>query len=141
MSALLRFDGARVRDPAISAWFEARQDARGALARFWFGRLRACGPQVRELLHDGCPVALLEDAPFGYVNVFRAHLNVGFFHGAALPDPARLLRGTGKHMRHVRLAPGVPVDDGALQALIAAAWEDIRRRLQGTDHGAAAPPE
>lgn len=141
MSALLRFDGARVRDPAIAAWFDARQDAQGVLARFWFARLRACGPDVRELLHDGCPVALLEDAPFGYVNVFRAHLNVGFFHGAALPDPARLLRGTGKHMRHVRLEPGVPVDDGALQALIAAAWEDIRRRLHVAESGTRTAPE
>jgi hypothetical protein len=25
---------------------------------------------------------------FGYVNVFTSHVNVGFFYGAALPDPA-----------------------------------------------------
>jgi hypothetical protein len=27
---------------------------------------------------------------------FTSHVNVGFFHGAALPDPARLLQGNGK---------------------------------------------
>jgi hypothetical protein len=43
-------------------------------------------------MHDGCPVACLGDAPFGYVDVFSAHVNVGLFHGAALPDPARLFR-------------------------------------------------
>src|SRR5437763_10647989 len=52
--------------------------------------MRKCGDEVRELLHDGCPVACLGDAPFGYVNVFASHVNVGFFHGAALPDPAAL---------------------------------------------------
>jgi hypothetical protein len=31
-----------------------------------------------------CPVACLGDAPFGYVNVFTSHVNVGFFQGAAL---------------------------------------------------------
>ena len=44
--------------------------------------------EVRELLHDGYPVACLGDAPFGYVNVFTSHVNVGFFHGASLSDPA-----------------------------------------------------
>ena len=39
---------------------------------------------------------------FAYVNVFRDHVNVGFFHGAFLSDPAGLLEGTGKRMRHVK---------------------------------------
>jgi hypothetical protein len=80
----------------------------GAIAHRWFGVMRKCGDEVRELLHDGCPVACLGDAPFGYVNVFTSHVNVGFFHGAALPDPARLLQGTGKYMRHVKLRPKTP---------------------------------
>ena len=41
-------------------------------------RMAECGDEVRELLHDGCPVACLGDAPFGYVNVFTSHVNVGF---------------------------------------------------------------
>jgi hypothetical protein len=40
-------------------------------------------------------------ASFDYVNVFKAHVNVGFFQGTALPDPAKLLEGTGKRIRHV----------------------------------------
>ena len=63
--------------------------------------MRQCGDEVRELLHDGCPVVCLGDAPFGYVNVFSAHVNVGFLHGAGLPDPAHLLQGTGKLMRGI----------------------------------------
>jgi len=102
---LLRFNGAVERDPAIDAWMKEHAGELGAIAHQWFEVMRKCGDEVRELLHDGCPVACLGDAPFGYVNVFTSHVNVGFFHGAALPDPARLLQGTGKFMRHVKLRP------------------------------------
>jgi hypothetical protein len=92
--------------------------------------MRQCGDEVREVLHDGCPVACLGDGAFGYVNVFTAHVNVGFFQGAALPDPAGLLRGTGKFMRHVKLRRGVAADEAALQRLIEAAWRDIKTRVE-----------
>jgi hypothetical protein len=87
--------------------------------------MRRCGDEVREILHDGCPVACLGDAPFGYVNVFTSHVNVGFFHGAALPDPARLLQGTGKFMRHVKLRPGMATVAESLNKLIETAYSDI----------------
>ena len=102
----------------------------GAIAHHWFGVMRKCGDEVRELLHDGCPVACLGDVPFGYVNVFSAHVNVGFFQGAALPDPARLLQGTGKFMRHVKLRPGMATDSVALSRLIDAAYSDIKARVE-----------
>lgn len=92
--------------------------------------MRACGNDVRELLHDGHPTACAGDAAFGYVNAFTAHVNVGFFKGAELPDPAGLLQGTGKAMRHVKLKPGEPVNAAALHALIEAAHADMRRRLR-----------
>jgi hypothetical protein len=71
-----------------------------------------------------------EDAAFGYVNAFRAHVNVGFFHGAALDDPAGLLEGTGKRMRYVKLRWGQQVNAAALSELVAAAYRDIRLRLR-----------
>jgi hypothetical protein len=102
----------------------------GAIAQHWFEVMRKCGDEVRELLHDGCPVACLGDAPFAYVNVFTLHANVGFFHGAALPDPARLLQGAGKFMRHVKLKPGTPTNEAALTRLIDAAYADIKERVE-----------
>jgi hypothetical protein len=127
---LLRFNGAVERDPAIDAWMKDHAGELGAIARHWFEAMRACGDEVRELLHDGCPVACLGDAPFGYVNVFTAHVNVGFFHGDALPDPARLLQGNGRFMRHVKLRPGTPVDAAALGRLIDMAYSDIKARVE-----------
>ena len=127
--ALLRFSGAVRRDPGVDEWLERQPRELGALAWAWFALMRRCGTDVRELIHDGCPVACVEDAPFAYVNAFRAHINVGFFHGAALLDPARLLQGTGQHMRHVKVRPDDLLDVPALEALIAAAYRDIRARL------------
>lgn len=130
MNGLLRFSGAARQDPAIDTWLDEQVPELGAIARTWFVRMRECGRDARELMHDGCPVACVGDAPFGYVNVFRAHVNVGFFHGAELPDPMRLLEGNGKRMRHVKAKPGAAPDVAALSALIDAAYADIRSRLR-----------
>src|ERR1700735_5142658 len=110
---LFRLKGGVVRDPAIEAWVKKHRGPLGAIAREWFEVMRKCGDEVRELMHDGCPVACFGDAAFGYVNVFTAHVNVGFFQGASLPDPSRLLQGTGKFMRHVRLRPGTETDSAS----------------------------
>src|SRR5215510_2899186 len=106
MNGMLRFNGAVERDPAIDVWMKERAGELGSIARQWFGVMRACGDEVRELIHDGCPVACLGDVPFGYVNAFTSHVNVGFFYGAELADPAGMLEGSGKRMRHVKLRPG-----------------------------------
>jgi hypothetical protein len=129
---LLRFDGAVERDPAIDAWFKNRPGELGEIARRWFQVMRTSGDEVRELLHDGCPVACLGDVPFGYVNVFREHVNVGFYQGATLPDPARLLQGSGKFMRHVKLKPGEAINAVALNKLIEAAWTDVKDRVENS---------
>lgn len=127
---LLRFNGTVLRDPAIDAWLQERQGPLGAIAHQWFDVMRQCGDEVRETLHDGCPTACLGEFPFAYVNVFRAHVNVGFFHGAALPDPAHLLQGTGRFMRHIKLFPGTTTDAASIARLIETAWEDIKARVE-----------
>src|SRR5580692_7128488 len=119
---VLRFNGAVERDAAIDEWMKKHAGELGAIAHQWFEVMRTCGDEVREVLHDGCPVACLGDAPFGYVNVFTSQVNVGFFHGAALPDPGRLLQGSGKRMRHVKLRPGAGMDAASLKRLIETAY-------------------
>jgi hypothetical protein len=130
MPAILRFTGAVERDPAIGRWLDAQPSELVSIARTWFTFMRQCGADVRELMHDGYPTVCVEDAPFAYVGVFRAHVNVGFFHGAALPDPAGLLQGTGKYMRHVKVKPGSALDGLSLEALITTAYRDILARLK-----------
>ena len=117
------------RDPDVDAWLTDEPVELRSIAQHWFARMRACGDDVRELMHDSCPVACIEDAPFAYVNSFKSHVNVGFFNGASLDDPARLLEGSGKRMRHVKLKPGAEPSAEALGDLIDAAYADIKVRL------------
>jgi hypothetical protein len=130
MDTPFRLSGGLRRDPEVEAWFSRPDDVVRRIAQPWFERMRACGADVRELVHDGHPTACLGDAAFAYVDAFSAHANVGFFHGADLDDPAGLLEGGGKRMRHVKLRWGRPVNDTALSALIEAAYRDIQARLR-----------
>jgi len=134
MQDLLRFTGGVNRDPEISAWLAAQPAELQSLAERWFARMRRCGRDVRELMHDGLATACVRDVPFAYVGAFTAHVSVGFFHGASLPDPVGLLEGSGRYMRHVKLRPGVAYDEAALDALIASAYTDAGMRLMFADH-------
>ncbi len=88
--------------------------------------LRACAPDIahlalalRELVLNEAPEAeellysvyaevivfKLSGDPGGafcYVAAYSRHVNLGFNRGAELPDPHRVLKGTGKKMRHIR---------------------------------------
>lgn len=130
MDDILRFPSAVKHEPAIDTWLRAQRDDLRPFVETWFTRMRECGGDVRELMHDGCPTACVGDAAFGYVNAFKDHVNVGFFFGALLKDPARLLEGTGKRGRHVKLRPGHAVDAAALARLVDTAYVDIRARLR-----------
>ena len=71
MDGLLRYNGTVRRDPRIESWF-SMTDPHRLMVRPWFEHMRDCGVDVRELFHDGSPIACVGDAPFGYVNTFKA---------------------------------------------------------------------
>jgi hypothetical protein len=129
VSEIFRLSGGVKRDPAVDLWFAEGPSELRSIAREWFEQMRQGGDDVRELMHDGCPVACVDDAPFGYVNSFASHVNVGLFYGALLEDPEGLLEGSGKRMRHVKLKTGSQTNAAALNRLIDAAYQDIRTRL------------
>jgi len=130
MSQLFRLPSSVKRDPAIDAWMRQHPGELGEIAKHWFEIMRKCGEDVREVLHDGHPTACVADAAFAYVNAFKAHVNVGFFRGAEIADPAGLLEGTGKFMRHVKIRPGSILNAAAVSTLVGAAYTDMKARLQ-----------
>lgn len=129
MGRIFNLAGAVPGSPEVEKWFAQHRDELGELAQQWFDVIRASGDDVRELIHDGQPTACVGEAAFAYVDVFSAHVNVGFFGGAELADPAGLLEGTGKFMRHVKLKLGALPDAEALIALIGAAYADMKARI------------
>ena len=141
MYPLLRFASANHDDAAntgaVATWFDARQPPSATIAQAWFARIRQCG-DMRTCLHDGCPVACVDDAPFAYVSVFTSHVNIGFFHAASLHDPAMLLLGADKYMRQVQIKAGHAPDAENLAALIIAAYRAIVLRLE-REHCSSSP--
>jgi len=127
---IFRIGASLKRDPEIDAWMCDGQDELRSIAREWFERIRRCGDDVRERMHDAQPTACIGDAAFAYVAAFKDHVNVGFFRGAELADPKGLLEGTGRSMRHVKVGRGRSIDDAALQDLVHAAHVDMQRRLR-----------
>jgi hypothetical protein len=102
----------------------------GVIAHQWFEVMRKCGDEVRALLHDGCPVACLGDASFGYVNIFTSHVNVGVLS-------RRSAAGSGPSIaRHRQVhAPceaetGTFTNAAALSKLIDTAYWDIKSRVE-----------
>ena len=128
MGRLFPLPDAKRHDPAVKAWWSQQKEEFGTLAEYWFEVMRACGDDVCELLHDGHPTACIGELAFAYVNVFTAHVNVGFYGGADLSDPAGLLEGTGKFMRHVKLKPEIEVNTAALKTLIQVAYLDMKKQ-------------
>jgi hypothetical protein len=91
---------------------------------------------------DACEVVRLGDraATFGigpkkntegacYVLPYKAHVNLGFFRGAGLPDPSGLQEGTGAQMRHVKIRSLQQLQAPALRALIEASVAERKAAL------------
>ena len=130
MRALFRLTVIADASAQVDRWLGMQTGEVGAIARTWLICLRRRGDDVRVVMHDGCPTACVDNAAFAYVGAFTAHVTVGFFHGTALPDPAGLLQGSGTYMRHVKRVPGRSLDRPAIEALITAAYADLRDRLE-----------
>ncbi len=58
---------------------------------------------------------------FCYIALHRDHINLGFNYGSELPDPAHLLGGPGKLLRHVKITTPDDLDHPALRHLLEAA--------------------
>ena len=68
-------------------------------------------------------------AGYVYAMAHPTHVNLGFFQGSSLPDPDRLLDGTGKALRHVRLLSPEDAVAPAVRDLIIAARDGRRAAL------------
>jgi hypothetical protein len=127
--ALFTLPEARPHDPDIDLWLAGRPPELQPMVREWVELIRGLGDDVTEIFHDQNATFCVGEAAFAYVGCYKAHVNIGFYLGAELDDPGRLLEGSGKRMRHVKVRPGFGLDAEALKALVVSAYEDIKARL------------
>ena len=63
-------------------------------------------------------VWLKGELPLIYIHTKSDHLQFGFFAGAAFTDPKKLLRGYGKHVRHIRVENFEDIDEATFATMI-----------------------
>jgi hypothetical protein len=107
-----------------------------ALARSARLKLRKRMPAALELVYDNYNALVIgfaarERASDAIVSLalYPRWVSLFFLQGAKLPDPGRLLRGTGKQVRHIVLRTAGDLDDPAVQALLDAAVQQARTPL------------
>ncbi len=90
---------------------------RRPLARALRDFLLQVGPELHEDVKWGAPCYIGRGLVCA-IAVHSDHTNLVFYHGTSLRDPKRLLDGTGKGMRHVKLHGMGDLKPAALRALV-----------------------
>ena len=67
---------------------------------------------------------------YAYIMPMRGYVNLGFYQGALLADPMRLLEGSGKGLRHVKIRSLAEANRSSVRALVTTAL--VRRRSGAT---------
>lgn len=80
--------------------------------------LAATAPDLTATVKWGQGCWTLDGSPRVYMHAEPDHIQFGFFAGATLDDPERLLVGKGKHVRHVKVFRPGDIQTDALTALI-----------------------
>ena len=95
-------------------------------------------PGVHCMIHYGVPGYSYTPSGFDricYIMPQSSWVNLGFFFGADIPDPRKLLTGTGKRMRHIKIYTAEDAANPAIIPLLKTAWkkagDDMRRFMCG----------
>jgi hypothetical protein len=109
------------------------------LAKAILVRMRARLPGAVQLVYDNYnalaigfgPTERASDVIFS-IALFPRWVTLFFLHGVTLPDPRRVLRGSGKVVRHVVLQTAAELDSPAIRDLMALALKRAAKPLDGT---------
>jgi hypothetical protein len=66
---------------------------------------------------------------YAYIMPKKGYVNLGFYNGAALADPAGLIEGTGKRLRHVKVYSSEDANRPEIRRLIETARAERRQAL------------
>jgi hypothetical protein len=92
-------------------------------------------PKAHEFIYHDAIGYSVNDSPFDRICYIapqkKGYVNFGFFFGAGLPDPEKLLIGEGKRLRHVKVWSVQEAKNPALAKLIAATWKEALESVAG----------
>lgn len=120
----------------VRAWLENLPAEKKLIVEALRKLLEAVAPLAREsIYHDALWYGPPDSRyPIFYITVFQAHVNLGFFYGGSVPDPERLLMGSGKRMRHITIRSVQETENPAITSLLAQAWTDGVHRVEQLPH-------
>jgi hypothetical protein len=84
-------------------------------------------PRAHEFIYHDAIGYSVNDSPFDRICYIapqkKGYVNFGFFFGAGIPDPEKLLIGEGQRLRHVKIRSVADAKKPALAKLISATWK------------------
>ena len=108
-------------DP-VAKWFAEAPEGQKPILNELRAMVKSLDPHVLEEIKWGRPCYSTQHMLFCYFQSTKNHVSLGFQNGASLDDPQRLLQGTGKNMRHIKLGAKDESSRSALLALLQQAW-------------------
>lgn len=109
-------------DPAVAAL--ARR-ARALILKVMPAAVEIVWPKQKIMSYGVGPKKMTEH--FCYIGVLKDRINLGFYYGADLKAPAGLLEGSGKELRHVKIASLSQLEKPEILKLIQAASVHLPR--------------
>jgi hypothetical protein len=95
---------------------ELAQKAKALIAEVYPPVVEVAWPRQRIIGYGVGPKKMSEH--FCYIAVLKERINLGFYYGAALPDPSGLLEGSGKSLRHIKISQAKQLEDPSLRELL-----------------------
>jgi hypothetical protein len=80
--------------------------------------VRECAPHAEELFSYGMPVFQAAGKTFAWIIGTKKDITFGFRAGASFDDKYDVLRGVGKHARHIKITSANSVDKDVLRYYI-----------------------
>jgi hypothetical protein len=117
----MRMDPKRNSASHVDAYIRAKNPKLQPVAAGLRALIKAVAPQVKEGVNPwGLPM-FDSSGPFGYLMIGKSHVTFGLYAGTSLDDPEKLLEGTGKSLRHVKLGSVEDLKRAGLRKLLKSA--------------------
>jgi hypothetical protein len=116
----------------IDKYVERKEPTLGEVAQGLRRLMKKTVPGTKESVNPWKIPTFESNGPMCFFMVGKYHVTFGFLRGTSLPDPGKLLEGTGKNLRHVKLRAAEDLRKPALKKLIqAAAQLNKKKPMEG----------
>lgn len=120
-------------NPVIESWLEKLPLDIQKITRKLIAVARKNMPNAHEFIYHDAVGYSVNDSPFDRICYIapqkKGYVNFGFFFGAELSDPKKLLVGSGKRLRHVKIWSVDEAKNPALVKLITATWKEAPKSV------------